>query len=141
MANKTQPTDVDPAAYVAGIKNPRKRQDATVLMGLFQDATGFQPMMWGETIVGFGSYHYQYETGRKGDFLATGFAARAARFSIYIMPGYQDYSALLARLGKHRVGKSCLYINKLADIDQSVLRLLIKTGLSDLNKIWKVQAG
>lgn len=97
--------------------------------------------MWGPSIIGFGQYHYVYDSGREGDFLATGFSPRKANMVLYIMPGYQDYDEILGRLGKHRLGKSCLYINKLDDIDLDVLRELIKAGLRDLNKIWPVKPG
>lgn len=97
--------------------------------------------MWGESIIGYGRYHYVYDSGREGDFLATGFAPRRNNLSIYIMPGYADFGAILARLGKHKIGKSCLYVNKLADIDMTVLSELIQAGLADLNQRWPVQSG
>ncbi|MEX0283634.1 MAG: DUF1801 domain-containing protein, partial [Paracoccaceae bacterium] len=103
-----------------------------VLDQLFREVTGFQPRMWGDSIVGYGRYHYKYASGREGDFLATGFSPRKARHSIYIMPGYRDYGPILSRLGKHKTGVSCLYVNKLADIDLDVLAELIRAGLKDL---------
>ena len=96
--------------------------------------------MWGPTIIGYGEYHYTYDSGREGDFLATGFSPRKANMVLYIMPGYQEFGEILERLGKHRTGKSCLYVNKLADIDLNVLSELIRTGLRDLDRIWPVQA-
>ncbi|CUK06601.1 hypothetical protein PH7735_03045 [Shimia thalassica] len=137
-SNKTVPTKMDPSAFLEGIVPDRRKADALELLALFQDETGFDPVMWGPSIVGFGRYHYRYASGREGDFLATGFSPRKANFSIYIMPGYQDYADFLGDLGKHKCGKSCLYVNKLSDIDLTVLRHLIRTGLSDLNKIWPV---
>ncbi len=110
-----------------------------VLLDLFQRVTGYQPTMWGPSIIGYGRYHYRYQSGREGDFLATGFSPRKANLSIYIMPGYQDYAEILGRLGKHKLGKSCLYVNKLADIDLEVLAELIRSGLQDLDRIWPVQ--
>lgn len=95
--------------------------------------------MWGPSIIGYGQYHYVYDSGRQGDFLATGFSPRKARHSIYIMPGYADFGDILARLGKHKMGKSCLYVNKLADIDLDVLAELIRAGLADLDKKWPIQ--
>ncbi|WP_366525761.1 DUF1801 domain-containing protein [Planktotalea sp.] len=89
-------------------------------------------------MIGFGRYYYKYETGREDDFLATGFSPRKSNLSIYIMPGYQDYGAIMERLGKHKLGKSCLYVNKLSDIDLNVLEELITAGLKDLDKIWTV---
>lgn len=137
--NKTTPTTQNVADFLASVQPDSKARDAQELDALFQRVTGFTPQMWGASIIGYGRYHYRYETGRTGDFLATGFSPRKARHSIYIMPGYQDYSRILARLGKHRLGKSCLYVNKLADIDMEVLAELIETGLNDLNARWPVQ--
>ncbi len=90
-------------------------------------------------MVGYGRYHYTYRTGRQGDFLATGFSPRKAAFSIYIMPGYAEFGEILNRLGKHKLGKSCLYVNKLADIDLVVLEELIAAGLKDLENYWPVE--
>lgn len=86
----------------------------------------------GASIIGYGRYHYTYASGREGEFLATGFSPRKAALSLYIMPGYQDYGAILARLGKHRPGRSCLYVTKLEDIDMAVLEELIRAALADL---------
>jgi len=94
--------------------------------------------MWGPTIIGYGQYHYTYESGRSGDFLATGFSPRWANLSIYIMPGYTDFQHILDRLGKHKLGKSCLSINKLADVDLDAVADLIRAGLNDLGKSWSV---
>jgi hypothetical protein len=94
--------------------------------------------MWGPTIIGYGQYHYTYGSGRAGEFLATGFSPRKANLSIYILPGYADFGAILSRLGKHTIGKSCLYVNKLADIDLDVLEELIRAGLDDLGTRWPV---
>ncbi|KIC27608.1 DUF1801 domain-containing protein [Leisingera sp. ANG-M6] len=137
--NKTALTGASVIEFLQAVEPERKSVEAQELDRLFRKATGYQPQMWGPSIVGYGRYHYRYATGREGEFLATGFAPRRARHSIYIMPGYQDYSAILARLGKHRLGKSCLYVNKLADIDLDVLGELIRAGLKDLNAIWPVQ--
>ena len=137
--NKTVATDQDPKAFIQSVDHPTRRSDALVLLDLFAEVTGYQATMWGASIIGYGRYHYRYATGREGDFLATGFSPRKANLSIYIMPGYQDYSEILARLGKHKTGASCLYVNKLADIDQTVLRELIRAGLRDLDQIWTVE--
>ncbi|OED49052.1 DUF1801 domain-containing protein [Leisingera sp. S232] len=138
--NKTVPTGASVAEFLHGVEPERKSVEAQELDRLFRRVTGFQPQIWGTSIIGYGRYHYRYASGREGAFLATGFAPRRARHSIYIMPGYQDYSAILSRLGKHRLGKSCLYVNKLADIDLEVLGELIRAGLKDLNAIWPVQS-
>ena len=95
--------------------------------------------MWGNSIVGFGQYHYRYATGREGDFLATGFSPRKSNLSIYIMPGYGDFSDILKNLGKHKLGKSCLYVNKLSDIDLDILAQLIAAGIERLDQIWPVR--
>ena len=137
--NKTQPTEADVATFLAGVMPEPKARDALRLDRLFREVTGFQPVMWGEAIVGYGRYHYRYKSGREGDFLATGFAPRKSALSIYIMPGYADFGNILNRLGKHKIGKSCLYVNKLADIDQDVLAELIRAGLDDLASHWPVE--
>lgn len=138
-SNKTQPTNVAPIDFLQGVEPVGRRRDGLELLDLFGRVSGFDGVMWGPSIVGFGRYHYRYESGREGDFLATGFSPRKAQISIYIMPGYQDYGNILGRLGKHRLGRSCLYVNKLADIDLSVLEELIRRGLDDLDAIWKVE--
>ncbi|WP_133485847.1 DUF1801 domain-containing protein [Aliiroseovarius marinus] len=137
--NKTVPTDQSVQSFITAVEPAAKRDDAQVLDRLFREVTGFQPIMWGPSIIGYGQYHYVYDSGRQGDFLATGFSPRKTRHSIYIMPGYADFGDILARLGKHKMGKSCLYVNKLADIDLDVLAELIRAGLADLNQIWPVQ--
>lgn len=138
--NKTAPTDQAVQDFIASVEPAAKQEDALILDRLFRDVTGYQPVMWGPSIIGYGQYHYIYDSGRKGDFLATGFSPRKAKHSIYIMPGYADFTEILARLGKHKMGKSCLYVNKLADIDLEVLAELIRAGLADLNRKWPVQA-
>lgn len=137
--NKTAPTGASVEDFLQSVEPERKAVEVQELDRLFRNATGYQPQMWGPSIVGYGRYHYRYASGREGDYLATGFSPRKARHSIYIMPGYQDYGSILARLGKHKLGKSCLYVNRLADIDLDVLGELIRAGLKDLNAIWPVQ--
>ena len=136
--NKTQPTQQSVAAFIAKIENPVRRADAMALDVLFRQITGWEPRMWGPTLIGYGSYHYTYDSGRSGDMLATGFSPRKAHLVLYVMPGYQDYSGNLASLGKHKMGKSCLYINKLADVDIDVVAEILRTGLDDLGEIWPV---
>ena len=137
--NKTALTDASVDEFIASIAHPTRRQDAAVLVDLFSNVTEFAPKLWGDSIVGFGQYHYRYATGREGDFLATGFSPRKPNLSIYIMPGDGDFSDILKNLGKHKLGKSCLYINKLADIDLDVLAQLIAAGLERLDQIWPVR--
>ncbi|WP_298496125.1 DUF1801 domain-containing protein [uncultured Maritimibacter sp.] len=136
--NKTRPTGASVEDFLAAAEPERRREDALALDGLFREVTGWAPRLWGPSIVGYGSYHYRYETGREGDFLATGFSPRKANLVVYIMPGYQDYSALLEDLGKHKLGKSCLYINRLSDVDEAVLRRLIRAGIDDLARLHPV---
>ncbi len=136
----TQPTDRTIDAFLAGIEPVSKREEARALDKLFRETTGFHPLMWGPSIVGYGRYQYKYESGREGEFLATGFSPRKAQHSIYILPGYADFGSILARLGKHSTGKSCLYVKRLADIDLAVLAELIGAGLRDLNARWTVEA-
>ena len=136
--NKTKATPQDPAAFLAGVEPARRREDGQRLLKFFEEVTGFRPVMWGPSIIGYGRYHYVYDSGREGDFLATGFSPRKANFSVYIMPGYANFDGILDRLGKHKTGKSCLYFNKLADIDQEVLAELIRAGLKDLEQRWPV---
>lgn len=137
--NKTRPTEVDVTAFLTAVEPARRREDGLRLLEIFRRVTGYEPRMWGPSIIGFGRYEYRYDSGRTGDFLATGFSPQKARLVVYIMPGYGDFSETLSRLGKHKLGKSCLYINKLADIDEDVLEELIRAGLARLDDIWPVQ--
>jgi hypothetical protein len=136
--NKTIATSADVLEFLDGIEHPVRRSDGHALNALLSRVTGVPAKMWGPSIIGFGRYHYLYKSGREGDFLATGFSPRASNMSIYIMPGYQDYTEILSRLGKHKLGKSCLYVNKLEDIDLAVLEELIRAGLKDLDALWPV---
>ena len=128
--NKTKPTDVSPAEFVAAVGHDTRRADSEALLGWFGEVTGYTPKMWGASLIGYGRYHYKYDSGREGDMLITGFSPRKANLVLYIMPGYRDLSDKLARLGKHKIGKSCLYINKLADIDMDVLRVIVEDGVA-----------
>ena len=137
--NKTQPTSENVDAFLAGVTPPRRRAQGEALKAIFDDVTGWQACMWGPSIVGYGRYDYTYDSGRTGSFLATGFSPRKAALSIYIMPAYAEFGEILGRLGKHRIGKSCLYVNKLADIDMDVLAELVRAGLRDLERYWPVE--
>ncbi|WP_170562957.1 DUF1801 domain-containing protein [Ruegeria atlantica] len=137
--NKTVPTGQSVESFLLTVQPAKKADDARALNTLFRQTTGFEPVMWGPSIVGYGRYHYRYKSGREGEFLATGFSPRKTALSIYIMPGYADFGDILSRLGKHKLGKSCLYVNKLADIDMDVLSELIRAGLKDLNGHWPVK--
>lgn len=138
MADLLPNTPDDVATFVAEVGHEGKRQDAYRLDAIFREATGFIPRMWGPSIIGYGRYDYVYESGHSGTCHATGFSPRKARHSIYIMPGYADFSEILSRIGKHKTGAACLYVNKLADIDEAVLSDLIKAGLADLATRWTI---
>ncbi|MCX7890167.1 MAG: DUF1801 domain-containing protein [Rhodobacteraceae bacterium] len=136
--SRTTVTDVDPAAFLAALGPAERRSEALRLDAIFRAATGFGPRMWGPSIIGYGRYAYRYDSGRSGEMCATGFSPRRAEHAIYILPGYDDMGDLLARLGRHRAGKACLYIRRLADIDEDVLALLIRRGLDRLGERWPV---
>ncbi|MCB9787700.1 MAG: DUF1801 domain-containing protein [Deltaproteobacteria bacterium] len=128
--NKTQPTAVAAEDFLAGVEDPAKREDCRALVRLMQDVTGEPPVMWGASIVGFGKYHYRYESGREGDFLLVGFSPRAKELSLYIMAGFERHAELMARLGKFRTGKACLYVKRLSDIDMGVLEELVRASVA-----------
>ena len=130
--------DVD--SFLQAVVPDRRFHEAARLDALFRDVTGWKPRLWSGAMLGYGIYDYTYASGRSGQFLATGFAPRKAKLSIYIMPGYADFGHILGRLKKHSVGKSCLYLNRLEDADEAVLAELIRAGLDDLAKRWPVRA-
>jgi hypothetical protein len=123
--NKTQPTKLSVAAFIDALTDENRRADAKALIRLMQQATGEKAKMWGPSIVGFGSCHYKYESGREGDMPIAGFSPRKAATVLYIGSGFPSAKDLLAKLGKHTTGKGCLYIKKLTDVDQGVLEALI----------------
>jgi hypothetical protein len=129
-ANKTVETSADVAAFVAGVADPGQRADTEALIAMMANASGHPPKMWGPSIIGFGSYHYKYESGREGDSLRIGFSPRKGQTVVYLMDGYDDHADQLARLGKHKVGKSCLYIKRLSDVDRNVLGEMIGGSLA-----------
>ena len=130
--NKTIPTNADVEEFLNNVEHPTRQADGRVLLGMMQEITGKPPQMWGPTIVGFGKYHYKYESGREGDAMVTGFSPRKARLSLYVMDGFEGYDELLGKLGKYKIGKSCLYINKLADVDLDILRTLIQQSVDHM---------
>lgn len=127
--NKTKPTTLSVPAFIEGIVDPAQRDDAKILVHLMQTATGHQPEMWGPSIIGFGSRHYTYESGREGDMPIVSFSPRKAALVLYSVLNSND-PELVAKLGKHTTGKGCLYIKKLADVDQEVLRSMIAKAAS-----------
>lgn len=125
--NKTQPTDVDPMDFIASVEHDVRRADAYRLVDIMRDETGEAPYMYGPSIIGFGTYHYKYESGREGDAPVSGFSPRKAQMVVYLIGEYENvYPDLLSRLGPYKTGKSCLYIKKLDDVDEDVLRQLIR---------------
>ena len=131
---KTRQNDASVDAYLDAVEHPRRRADARTLLALMQRVTGEPPTLWGTSIVGFGSYHYTYASGREGDWPVVGFAPRKQNLALYIMPGFSQYGALLQRLGKHRTGKSCLYLNKLEDVDMAVLEELVRKSVAEMKR-------
>ena len=129
-ANQTEPSSVDPAEWIASLPKPRQREDGAALLELFGEVTGVDPVMWGPSIVGYGELHYVYESGREGDMPKVGFSPRSGSNSLYVVTDMEAARDLLRRLGKHKLAVSCLYINKLADIDVDVLRELVALGWS-----------
>jgi hypothetical protein len=124
--NKTVPTNASVDKFVAGVENKRRRADALVLLQILGEVTGLVPKMWGPSIIGYGEYHYKYESGREGDFLAIGFSPRKASLSVYVGTKFDGADELYSSLGKHKRSKACLYINKLDDVDPDVLREILK---------------
>ena len=131
---KTIPTDQSVEAFLDGVEHEKKREDSYAILQLMREVTGEDPVMWGDSIVGFGSYHYKYASGREGDWMLTGFSPRKQNLTLYIMDGFDEYDALLDRLGKHKTGKSCLYINKLDDVDHDTLRELVKQSVAHMKE-------
>lgn len=125
MANKTAPTDESVEQFLNGIEDERQRADAFELLRIFSEVTGEEPVMWGDSIVGFGQYHYRYASGREGDWLLTGFSPRKQALTLYIMAGFDRYDGLLKDLGRYKTGKSCLYVKRLDDVDLDALKTLI----------------
>jgi hypothetical protein len=128
---KTVRTGASVGDFLAAVPDPKRRADAQTVCALMAQATGVQPEMWGSGIVGFGSYHYRYASGREGDWPAVGLSPRKSALTIYVSAGFDD--AELSRLGPHTTGKSCLYVKRLSDVDTGVLRELIAAGFRQLN--------
>lgn len=134
---KTKPTEENPSKFLKGIEDDQKRSDCLELLALMEAITGKKPKMWGTSIVGFGNYHYKYDSGREGDYFVTGFSPRKQNLTIYIMPGFTRYEAVMSKIGKYKTGKSCLYIKKLDDIDRDLLRELISQSVKDMAEIYE----
>ena len=131
---KTQRNEASVEEYLNSLDDPRKRDDCFVLLQMMREVTGEEPAMWGGSIVGFGSYKYRYNSGRSGEWFITGFAPRKRDLTVYIMPGFDRYQDLMGRLGKHKTGVSCLYLNRLQTIDVPTLRELISRSVADMRE-------
>jgi hypothetical protein len=131
---KTQKNDGNVETYLNSVQHEKRREDSFVVLELMKEVTGQVPKMWGGSIVGFGDYHYKYESGREGDWFLTGFAPRKQALTLYIMAGFEGSGELMAKLGKYTTGKSCLYIKKIEDVDQEVLRELVAKSAEHVAK-------
>ena len=129
---KTQPTENSVYDFLNTVDNDVKRTDSFKILALMQDVTGYDPVMWGDSIVGFGTYQYKYASGRQGEWFLTGFSPRKQSLTLYIMSGFSEYDQLLGKLGKYSTGKSCLYVKKLDDINMDVLRDLVKLSVDHM---------
>ena len=129
---KTKLSDASVEVFLDGIADEAKRRDSYAILSMMQEVTGVEAKMWGDSIVGFGSYRYKYASGREGDWPLVGFSPRKQNLTLYIMSGFEQYDQLLQRLGKHSTAKSCLYIKRLADVDLAVLRELVKLSVEHM---------
>lgn len=136
---KTRPTDQSVSAFLERIEAPEKRQDCYTLAEMMGQITGEPPRMWGESIVGFGTYQYRYKSGRTAAWFLTGFAPRKRDLTLYIMSGFEGYDELLARLGKHKTGKACLYLKRLSQVDLDVLAELIARSVAHMRAHYPAQ--
>jgi len=130
---KTQPTDQGVTDFINSVSHEKRREDSLKVLALMQEITGEEPIMWGSSIIGFGRYHYKYASGREGEWFLTGFAPRKQALTLYIMSGFSAYDELLGKLGKHSIGKACLYIKKLEDVDMDVLRELVENSVEHVS--------
>ncbi len=133
---KTKASNASVSAFLQSVDGEQKRRDARDILALMKEVTGKRPKMWGTSIVGFGSYHYKYQSGREGDWPVTGFSPRKQNLTVYIMPGFSRYSALMNRLVRYKTGKSCLYLRRLGYVDQKVLRQLVTRSVADMKKLY-----
>ena len=137
--NKTQKNRASVTAFLNAIEDRQKKSDAKKVAAMMRRASGSRARMWGTAIVGFGSYHYKYASGREGDYFLVGFSPRKQNLVVYIMPGFKDFAVLMKKLGKYKTGKSCLYINKFEDIDESVLEKLIDRSVKLMRKRYETK--
>jgi hypothetical protein len=133
--NKTQPTAVHPEAFIAA-SDPKRRDDALVLLRMMEELSGEPATMWGPSMIGFGKYHYHYDSGRQGDSFRCGFSPRKANLTIYFMAGFDVQADLLAKLGKYTTSVSCLYLKKLSDVNLDVLRAMVARNLQEMARLY-----
>lgn len=133
---KTKPTRVTVENFINNIADEGVRDDCHALIKIMQKVTGEKPVMWGPSIVGFGSYHYKYESGHEGDMCIAGFSPRKPNLTVYLMPGFSEQADLLKKLGKHKTGKSCLYFKRLSDVDTKVLEKMIADSIKQVKKMY-----
>lgn len=129
---KTKENDQSVDTFLSTIEDAQKQADCRTLVAIMREATGAEPRMWGDSIVGFGHYHYKYASGREGDWFLVGFSPRKQNLTLYIMAGFDNYEALLGKLGKHTTGKSCLYVKRLADLDMPALKQLVAESVAHM---------
>jgi hypothetical protein len=137
--NKTQPGKQSVTAFINGIDDEQKRADVKKVAAMMRKATGARATMWGSAIVGYGQYHYQYASGREGDFILTGYSPRKQALTVYIIPGFKPFESLMSDLGKYKTSKSCLYIKRLSDIDEIVLERLISESVKHMRKNYETK--
>ena len=133
---KTKPRKISVTKFVNDIKDPQRKKESKEMLKIMKEVTDEKPVIWGKNIVGYGTYHYKYKSGREGDWMRTGFSPGKANFTVYIMPGYniKEHKELLKKIGPHKLGVSCLYIKNLDDIHKPTLKKLIKNGLKEMKK-------
>jgi len=133
---KTKQNKASVAGFLKSVESDQRRKDSKELLAMMKEITGKAPKMWGDSIVGYGAYLYKYQSGREGDWMVTGFSPRKQNLTVYIMPGFAKYQALLKKLGKYKTSVSCLYINKLDDVDRKVLKQLVSRAYKDMQKLY-----
>ena len=137
--NKTKPTQARVSDFLQTVDNPKRRADANQVLAMMRRATGKRATMWGSSMIGFGKYRYKYESGREGEFMLTGLSPRKQNLVVYIIPGFEPFETQMKKLGKYKTGRSCLYINKLEDVDEKALEKLIADSVKLMRKRYNVK--
>ena len=133
---KTRETSASVTKFLAGVEDPQKRADCRGIARIMREVTGKRPKMWGDSIVGYGRYDYTYKSGHSGTWMLTGFSPRARNITVYIMPGFSKFEPLMKKLGKYKTSRSCLYIKRLEDVDESVLARLVRDSVAEMQRIY-----